>query len=222
MWKSVTYKEWLKVRWFILIYAGLSFLAVSYLFLRVQHDMSFNEPANYWYIILFKGLKYFDALKFIPLAGGILLAAAQYFPETVSKRIKLTFHLPMNENKVLLQMMLFGTSCLCVVSLILLGFFTAMSTVFFTSDFIIPALITLAPWFLAGFTVYFLLALIILEPVWKYRFLYALVVAAFVPIYFENGPTGATAPVNVSLAILTIILSISLLFSGYRFRKGEM
>jgi len=222
MWKSVIYKEWLKIRWFTIIYAALSMLAISYLFLRVQHDTTFNEAKNYWYFILFKGFKYFDPIKFIPMVGGLLVSIAQYFPETVNKRIKLTFHLPINENKVLISMMGFGTGCLLAVYIVLLLLFTGISTLYFPSDLIIPAIITVIPWFLAGFVSYYLVALIVLEPVWKYRFLYVLVAATFIPLFFESGPAAAYKPVNITLALLSIILSIALLFSGYRFRKGEM
>ena len=108
MWKSIIYKEWLKTRWFILGYTVLSLLAVGNVFLKVQHDFTFHDANNYWYSVLFQGFQYFGYLKYIPLAGGIAIGIAQYFPETVNKRIKLTFHLPINENKVLIMMLLFG------------------------------------------------------------------------------------------------------------------
>ncbi|MCE4564429.1 hypothetical protein INQ51_08915 [Maribellus sp. CM-23] len=222
MWKAMIYKEWLKIRWFTILYALLGMLAVGYLFLKVQHDTTFNQPNNYWNLILFKGLKFFSPLKFIPLAGGLLVAVAQYFPETVNKRIKLTFHLPFNENKVLLCMMGFGSCCLLAVYLILITLFSGIAAFYFPSNIILPALVSLIPWFLAGFSTYYLVALIVLEPVWKFRFLYLLVAATFIPLFFINGSTAAYQPVNITLAVLTVLLSISLLFSGYRFRKGEM
>ncbi|MCK3683394.1 hypothetical protein [Maribellus sp. YY47] len=222
MWKSVIYKEWLKVRWFAIVYALLGILVVGYLFLKVQHDTTFNQTNNYWYLILFKKLNFYRSLQFIPLAGGLLVAIAQYFPETVNKRIKLTFHLPVNENKILLTMMSFGTAILLAAYLVFTLLFTGIAAFYFPTDIIAPALVSLAPWFLAGFAGYYLLALIVLEPVWKYRFLYVLTAATIIPLYFENGPAAAYQPVNLSLAVLTILLSIALLFSGYRFRKGEM
>jgi hypothetical protein len=83
-------------------------------------------------------------------------------------------------------------------------------------------LVTLCPWVLSGFAIYYLVALIVLEPVWKYRFAYLLVAAAFVPLFYEQALPGGYGPANPVLFVLVIILSISLLFSGYRFRKGEM
>lgn len=222
MCKSVIYKEWIKTRWFVILYAVLGLSFIAYIFLNVQRDFKFSDANNYWYTIMFMGVNYFSSLKFVPVLGALAISVAQYFPETVSKRIKLTFHLPINENRVLLMMMLYGSFCLVTCYIIQLAVFLGLSFIYFPSDIIMPAMISVTPWFLAGFAAYYLAALIVLEPVWKYRMAYLLVTGTFVPLYFQSAPTGAYAPVNIVLAFLVIIISISLLFSGYRFRKGEM
>ncbi|WP_319502355.1 hypothetical protein [uncultured Draconibacterium sp.] len=224
MWKSIIYKEWLKIRWVAIIYAALGVLVVGNIFLKVQHDFEFSNAANYWYSILFQGNKFFEysLFKFVPLAGAVAIALTQYFPETINKRIKLTFHLPINENKALLVMMLFGTFCQVAISTVLILIFTGMSLAYFPAEIIQSALISTAPWFLCGFVVYFLTALIVLEPVWKYRFIYILVTATFVPIYLQTVAASAYSPSLPLLIVFTILLSVVLLFSGYRFRKGEM
>ena len=222
MWKSVVYKEWLKTRWFLAIYAVGGIIAVGYMFLKVEHDFTFNDAANYWYMVLFRGFSYFSILKFVPLAGALAVGIAQYFPETVNKRIKLTFHLPINENKVLLMMMVYGTISLFAIYLVIFGIFTVFSTSYFPSDIIWPAIVAVVPWFLSGFAAYFLIALIVLEPVWLYRFLYLLFAAAFIPFFMVSSIAGGYAPANPVLLVFVIVLSIAILFSGYRFRKGEM
>lgn len=222
MWKSVIYKEWLKTRWFIIAFVVLGVLVVGYIFLNVRHNFKFTDPNNYWYTLLFMKLKYFGYLKFAPIAGALAISIAQFFPETVDKRIKLTFHLPLNENKVLLVMMLFGSAILFATYGLFLSVFIGFSSIYFPSNIVVPALVTITPWFLGGFAAYYFVALIVLEPVWKYRFLYILVATTVVPLFFESAATGSYAPANPALAIIVIVLSISLLFSGYRFRKGEM
>lgn len=222
MWKAVIYKEWIKIRWFLILFAAVGILAVGNIFLKVQHDFKFNDANNYWYLLLFQGLKYFNYLKYLPIFGALAISVAQFFPETVNKRIKLTFHLPLNENKVLIMMMLFGTFCLLVTYSILFLMFLGLSTIYFPADIIHATNISITPWFLSGFAAYFLVALIVLEPVWKYRFFYIVVTATFIPFFLESSTTGGYAPANPILLVLVLILSISLLFSGYRFRKGEM
>lgn len=223
MWKSIIYKEWLKTKWFLFIFAGLGMLAVGNIFLKVKHDFVFNEASNYWYLILFKGYKYYSLLKFAPVIGGLMVAVAQYFPETVNKRIKLTFHLPVAEDKALIMMMVFGTVCLLSVFALVSVTFLCLSLVFFPIEIYWAAITSLTPWFLAGMACYYLGALIIMEPVWRFRFLYTIVAAAFItPLFFEPTKNGGYAPANPILFLLVIATSIALLFSGYRFRKGEM
>lgn len=222
MWKSVCYKEWLKIRWFLAGFTLLGLLGVGYLFLTVQHGFIFSSAKNFWYGILFMGQQYFSWLKYIPLAGGVAIAVAQYFPETVSKRIKLVFHLPVQENRIILMMHAFGTACLVFSYLLILGLFAGLSRVYFPAEMVWDAVVSVYPWFLAGLTAYFLVALVVLEPVWKYRVLYGLTGGLFVPVYLMSAATAAYSPANPCLTVFTVLLSVSLLFSAYRFRKGEM
>ncbi len=220
--RSMIFKEWIKVRWFLLLYTLLAMLAVGYIVIKVRHDFAFNEAKNYWYLILFQGYVWFKYLKYIPLLGGLALAVAQYFPETVNKRIKLTFHLPVEENRSLLMMMQFGTLCLLASYLLLFLLFLGFSLFWFPKEIIWSAVVTVTPWFLAGYAAYYLGSLIILEPVWLRRILYFLVAAAFVPLFLRDSVPAGYGPAILVLFLMTCLLSASLLFSGYRFRKGEM
>lgn len=218
----MVYKEWIKVRWMLLLYTLLALLAVGYIFVRVRYNFTFNEAGNFWYSVLFQGYNWFKYLMYLPLVGGLALAVSQYFPETVNKRIKLTFHLPVEENRSLLMMMQFGTLCLLASFLVVFLLFLGLSLVWFPKEIIWSAVVSVTPWFLGGFAAYYLGALIILEPVWLRRILYFLVAAAFVPFFVKNSVPGGYGPAILVLFLMTCLLSVSLLFSGYRFRKGEM
>jgi len=222
MFKSVLYKEWVKIRLIVLVAFGLGLLALINIFLKVRHDILFVDAANYWYSFLFRGSAYFGILKFFPFVAGLGVAVAQYIPETVNKRIKLTFHLPVSENGVLISMHAFGAGILLLLFMVCLCLFTAGSAIFFPSDIIKASLLTLAPWFLGGMATYFLVALILLEPVWIYRGLYSVVAAGFVTLFYTGAVIGGFKPVLLPLALMTLLLSCVVLFSGYRFRKGEM
>jgi hypothetical protein len=222
MLKSIIYKEWIKIR--LVAYASLAIglLALVNIFLTVKHDILFNDATNYWYSFLFRGVVYFGILKFFPLVAGGGIAISQYFPETVNKRIKLTFHLPVSENGILIRMHLFGTAVLASVFGFILLMFMAGSAVFFPSNIIVPSLISMAPWFLGGFATYFLLALILLEPTWLYRGLYSVTAAGFITVFYLKTYIGGYEYMLKHLVFITILLSVVVLFSGYRFRKGEM
>lgn len=222
MFKAIIYKEWIKIRLIVLVSVAISLLALLNIFLKVRHDILFVDAANYWYSFLFRGYTYFGILRFLPLAIGLGVAIAQYFPETVNKRIKLTFHLPVKENSILIKMHLFGVMVLLLTFVSIFLLFILGSAIFFPSNIIAASLITIIPWFLGGLTTYFLVALILLEPVWLYRGLYAIVSAGLVSLYYGSAPIGAFGPVLLPLAVITVMMSFVVLFSGFRFRKGEM
>ncbi len=222
MWKSIIYKEWLKIRFFLIGFTILGMMGIAYLFLKVQHEFTFSGGGNFWYNILFMGMQFFGYFKFIPLSGGLLIAVVQYFPETIDQRIKLTFHLPLKENNVLLMMHSFGAGCLLLSYLLLMVVFISLSAIYFPSEMVYDSIVSVIPWFMAGFVAYFFVALIVMEPSWLYRIMYSLVGGFFVTIYVKSPVIAAYGPAIPGLSLLTILMSVALLFSAYRFRKGEM
>jgi len=222
MWKSVFYKEWLKIRWFIGGYTFLGILVIGYLFLALKHNFAFSGGKNVWNAVLFQGHQFYSLFKFVPLAGGLTIAIAQYLPETINKRLKLTFHLPLAENKGLLLMQAFGAGSLLIAFLIFGGLFTGFSLIYFPIEIVADVVITIVPWLLAGFAAYFIVALVILEPNWMFRFCYSSIGCFFLTIYFASAGIAAYAPANSGLLVLTALLSIAFVFPAYRFRKGEI
>ena len=87
MFKSIVYKEWIKIRLVVWVALGLSLVALANIFLKVRHDILFVDAANYWYSFLFRGFTYFGILKFFPFVAGLAIAIAQYFPETDRKSV---------------------------------------------------------------------------------------------------------------------------------------
>jgi hypothetical protein len=156
------------------------------------------------------------------LAGGVIVGFVQYIPETLNKRIKLTFHLPLGENKALMLMHAFGSGCLALSYLLILSLFFILSKFYFASEIIIDAGITIFPWFLAGFTAYYMIAFIILEPMWKYRIFFLITATFLISIYLYPSISAGYGPANPWLFILTVGSGIAVIFSAYRFRRGEM
>ena len=222
MWKNIIYKEWIKMRWAVLLSTLFGLLAVIYIILIIRYGVKAMGADSMWYSVMFNGYIYFKILMIVPPLIALVTTIAQYFPETVNKRIKLTFHLPFNENGILMRMHLFGIVCLLLSYFLITFVFLAGSRLYFPYELVRDALITVLPWFLGGFAIYFLGALIILEPLWLFKVIYSAVSIAFIFIYYLKAPMAAYSPVLISLFILTCCITGSLLFSGYRFRKGEM
>lgn len=222
MWKFIIYKEWLKIRWFLFWYILLGILGIGYLYLALKHSFAFTGGRNFWSMALFQDQRFFNSLKYVPLAGGVLLAFAQYLPEANHKRLKLTYHLPLDENKAIMLMQGFGAGTLMTAFLIFFGLFAGFSLVYFPIQMVSDSFSTILPWILAGFSGYFFTSLIILEPGWFFRLCYSLTGVFFLSVYFNDVYTSAYGPANFGLVVLTVLLSVTILFSAYRFRKGAM
>ena len=123
---------------------------------------------------------------------------------------------------MLLMMLGFGNLSLLICFSIVFSIFIGLSNCFFAYEIVNEAIITIIPWLLGGIAAYSLVGLIVMEPIWMYKIFYLVVTSMFIPLYYERGITGAYKPVNLTLAIITLLISVSLLFSAYRFRKGEM
>lgn len=222
MMQAIFYKEWLKIKRVsqILFLTGLAIIAGIYF--TVRHDLIIMDAELYWDRITSQKMIYFSVLKFIPLLTGIIISVAQYVPEIVDKRIKLTLHLPQNEEKSILQMMLFGAMITIFIYLIQLAAFWVWGAVYFPFEIIYPSVVTLFPWFVSGLAAYFFIAMIILEPIWRFRIIYILIAAIFIQVFYLSDMALAYRNSLLLLSILTALISISLLYSIYRFRKGEM
>ncbi len=222
MWKSIIYKEWLKIRKPAVILFLVGLLVIIGIYSGVRHDLVLRDAELVWVRIMIMNYVYFTILKFIPLIIGLLIGVAQFVPETIEKRIKLTLHLPVNEETVVLKMIGFGALSLCLLFGFMILLFYGLGSYYFPYEIVGNSLASILPWFLAGLAAYFLVAFVIMEPLWKYRMFYIILGAAFVSLFFKGSIVGDYAPVSFSLFLLVAASSISTLFSIYRFRKGEL
>lgn len=222
MWKSIIYKEWLKIRKVSVLSFVVGVLFVIGLYLTVRHDLIMSDPESFWNSIVNRRYIYFSTFEYVPLLMGLAIAVAQFVPEVIEKRIKLTLHLPLNEETVVLRMVGFGLAVTVGIFAVLFAMFYSVGLYYFPSEIVRMAALTVTPWFLAGLAAYLLGAFVILEPVWKYRILYILFSAAFLQLFFKSSLAGAYEPVLPLLVILVGMCTVSTLFSIYRFRKGVM
>ncbi|MDD3807178.1 MAG: hypothetical protein PHE86_03975 [Candidatus Marinimicrobia bacterium] len=218
--KKIFYKEWLKIRWAYLAIAVLFAAVMIYIFASVAHTYKFNLAATYWYNIIFRGISFYSSLRYVPLFSGLLLAAVQFIPEIQKKRIKLTFHLPVNEYNVLLVMAGIGFLSLVVMFGVYCLIFLLLGYAFFPAEIVHSAVLTTFPWYLLGLTAYSLASYIILEPMWKRRIFYILFAVGFGNLFLYGWFYNIYDRVLIGMLIVTILLSISVIYSGHRFKKG--
>src|SRR6478752_2517153 len=122
---SIFYKEWIKIGRISILLTIAGLLIIAGIYLTVRHDLLMKDAEIYWSDIIYQKYVYFSIFKFLPLLTGLLIGLAQFIPETIDKRIKLTLHLPINEEEIVLKMVGIGTT---VVVLIFALLFVTMYT----------------------------------------------------------------------------------------------
>ncbi|MCD6234455.1 MAG: hypothetical protein J7K63_05415 [Candidatus Marinimicrobia bacterium] len=218
--KNIFYKEWLKIRWAYLAMGLLFAGAIIYVFASVGHSYKFYEAASYWYNIIFRGVKFYTTLRYLPLLAGLVVAAVQFVPEIQRKRIKLTFHLPVDEYNVLLVMAGIGFVSLLAMFGVYSLVFLLVGYTYFPAEIVHSAFLTTVPWYLLGLTAYSLASYVILEPLWKRRIFYILFAVGFGKLFLYGWFYNIYDRVLIGMLILTILLSVSVIYSGHRFKKG--
>jgi len=221
MFQSIIFKEWLKIRVPVLISVLTGLIFSLDLYYGLYRGVELSTTKDFWYTILFNRISWYSHLKVIPVLIALLISIAQFYPEIFDKRLKLTLHLPVRENKILLQMIGFGSAAMLLIFTMMFALFLFISRHFLPSNLVYPGAVTIVPWFLAGITVYFLVAFIVLEPVWKFRIAYAIVGIHIVAIYLLDAGMGAYQPAIHTLVLITGLSSLSVFYSAYRLRKGK-
>ena len=222
MFKAVLYKEWLKIRWVYLAMIVVSMLLLLNILLNIAHDMKFVGANGYWSSVIFRGYQFYYSLRLVPVLIGLVIAFAQFLPEILLNRLKLTLHLPVKENKLLLQIIIIGLLALLLLFSLTLLILSIITRIYFPADILFSMLITSLPWFIAGFIAYFSVSMILIEPTWSQRIILILIVLGFVDLYLKNPWYNSYIYSLPKFILLAAFFSISIILSGNRFINGVM
>ncbi len=218
--QALFYKEWLKVRSAFFVLLAIYVVIVIKIALEISYQIRFAEANNYWYRVIVMGEFFFNDLRFFPALIGLVIAFAQYMPEIDSSRLKLTLHLPLKEDHILLFMVGVGSLVLISLNLLGLGLFSIVTARIFPWEMLLNTWITILPWVLAGFVVYWAGATIFVEPIWLKRILLIIFSVGYLFFLFY---TSSYSMYKYSLpwfTITSLLFSILILYTGQRFRRG--
>lgn len=220
LFQATLYKEWIKLRfyWLLLLLGSVSFAA--FLSLRLRHTHQFYDAVAIWGAWVFKSYLFFESYHYFPLGAGVVLAALQFLPETLNKRVRLVLHLPLGEERVISHHLLAGLLLLTLVFVPAVALFTLTAWLYFPVEFQQNLALTFAPWLLAGYAGYLLTATVLLEAAWRYRVFHLLLGGAVLRLFFLGDFYDTYRRVLPVFAVWTIALFLLPLFSSYRFRKG--
>jgi hypothetical protein len=220
MYKSLAYKEWLKIRWFTLGAFALEVVVLIYIFSNLRAVVEFNSAVSLWNVIIYNSYMFFDSIKYIPLLIAIVIGVAQYTPEVLQMKLKLTLHLPLKEKNIYVFLNMFGTAVLAALFIPIFILLLIGSSSVFPSEIIYATILTIIPWFLAAFLAYYFIAAILIEPLWTRRVLIISIAVILINPFFYGAGYGAYQLILLPLFIFTLLFSYLSLFPGLRFKRG--
>ena len=217
---ALGYKEWVKTRRTIGVLVLLFSIVLVYTFIELTYAIRLDSAVNVWYAYLYQGVSVAPLFAWLPLVAGLGIALTQFVPEITHKRLKLTLHLPADENCILSNMLHYG---LCILLLL----FTVFGVILIgIGSLYLPAGILsrlgwqLLPWYTAGISIYGFTAWVCIEPQWKQRIWNILTGGAGLSVLYLSLYPGVYAHFltgSIAIAILSLLFP---LYSCARFKNG--
>jgi hypothetical protein len=220
--KAILYKEWIKIKKYYLMMFFLSIVVLLNIFLNLKHDFKMTDRAVIWYNVIINEYRFFYSFLYIPLIMGVILSLSQFIPEILQHRLKLTLHLPLNEDKALLQMNAVGLLFLSFLFIFSFVTLWVILQLFFPAEVTIAVLKTTIPWFIAGYTAYLGLAMIIVEVSWIRRVLLIIISFGFIDTILIESGYNIYMPSLFYFIILASFFITAVLLSGHKFRQGAV
>lgn len=218
---ALIFKEWKKTRWIIfgVIFVGL--LIETYLFLRILRSARMVGMEHLWDVIVNRDTFLFSHLKYWAVVSGIALALAQFIPETINKRIKLSLHLPLPESQIIITMVGYGQLFLLAIFFFILTVVSIVASFYFPQQILYSILTTLLPWLFAGLVANSLMAWICLEPTWSRRIFNILLSTAIIQLFFLSDFPASYIRVLPYIGLVVLCVFPFVFLSVKRFKIGK-
>lgn len=194
---------------------------VVYAFIESGQNFRANGAVMVWNAVITKDMPLLPSImQWLPVLAALVVGLAQFIPEMTDKRLKLTFHLPMPETKILAVMLIYGEAVLGTIYAATYAALAIGFSVNYPPEIVAAMCWKSLPWFAAGLCLYLLTAWVCMEPLWRWKIADALVASSFVAMFFIDAPSGSYAPVMPWLAGLTLLCFCFPFHSAARFKEG--
>lgn len=206
--KSIMLKEWLKLKWFLngclLLNIGVCFKIL----LDIRQRLHAEHAEMVWYQAIHLHSVLYQDIRFVILATSLVLAAAQFVPEMLGRRMRIALHLPIGRNRLVTWSMLSGLLFFSFVTLADWLFVFSTIRFYFPEEVAAVVLPTMLPWYLAGVVGYCATTCILLETTRSRRVFLSIVFTIVVSIFFSGHGYSWLVP---ALPLLIVCIPLSLL-----------
>ncbi len=220
MYKSLFEKEISKTKWVLLAYLLVSYIALLSITSDLHYAFKTHGAIKYWLNVITYHSFYFEIFKFIPIIGGFALAILQFVPESLNKKYRLSFHLPINEKKLLLFYLLFGVVSILLINIVVMIGFIFISSRYFPHEIVTVSALSMMPWFIAGIIIYLGTATVTSEPNWFQKIVLGTMTFYSINLLIQEKLFCQYDNILGYYIILISLYIIIILFPGHRLRKG--
>ena len=221
MLKAIFYKEWIKTRNLVALLAAIAVTLIAYSVLSTSYTFRTEGIVSTWFSVAEGDVLVFSELiQWFFIVAALAISAMQYNSEMVNKRLKLTLHLPQNENYTFFSLILYGICVLALLYLTVGASLTGLLLAYYPIEFIQIGLIDLIHFMLLGIIAYFFIIWVVVEPIWKRRVVNFLI-SFFTIIPFASQTKPAAYCYSIPFLLIIVLFSISCAyFSVSRFKDG--
>lgn len=221
MLSSILYKEWLKIWRYWAIVFLFNVAVLVYLFIDLRHLFAIEHAEMIWYWAFQIGTLHYAHIKYLLPITGVIIGAAQFVPEMIGHRFRLSLHLPVRSDALVLWSGLIGLLAVAIIGVLDALSLYAIIGIFFPSEAAESALLTALPWLFAGLVTYLSTALVTLEPRLVRKLVYIAVSAGFLWLFYQSNDYESYNRVLWKLALLALLFIPSIILPAYRYRNAS-
>ena len=219
--KAIVFKEWIKTRRVFCISLFLAVVMAVYAVLSMNRLISLKGVDHLWIVMLVKDNLFVGIIKYVPVAIGIAVAVAQMVPEMSHKRLKLTLHLPYPQIKLVTIMLLTGVAEILTVFVAQLLILVVYDSIIIPVELVERMVLTVLPWYFAGFTAYLFVASVCLEGTWAMRIVLSLLgIGVLMMFYLQDSPEAYNGVILLMIFFMIVPAMLSY-GSVIRFKEGR-
>ncbi len=221
MTQALLLKEWLKTRRTLFILFAVTMAFTAYIILNIQHVVTTQCVGSLWSFMLLKDSIFIEKLQYYPMVCGIIMGIMQMIPEMHQRRLKLTLHLPYNQNGMVGLMICYGLLSLMVIFGIQLLIIAAYYSTLLASEMTARVVLTALPWYICGLNAYLFTSAACLESGWRLRVIISMTGIAITSLFFLQDASEAYNSVLWLMGIFVCAASLLSFYSIYRFKEGR-
>ena len=217
---STFYKEWLKIRYYVLGAFVFNVLFFVYLFFDIREPFINDPPIMAWNSAIHIHTLFYAKVKYLLLATGIVISLAQFIPEITKNRLRLSLHLPVRADFLILSYISIGLFAIIAIGIVDTTLLYAIVKKFYPHEVSCSALLTALPWFFSGLIAYLATMQVIIETSWKRRIFYSVIFCGFIGLFFMSNEYNGYVHVIGKLFLISLLFIPAVFLPVYRFKSG--